>query len=149
MSENSTPDAASSTPGTPDWVKAITVVVGGLLATGIKTLAETKLSKAETRNPATRPDPREYAYCCSPDAPTDTKAAFESGKKAGYELCAAEVRKALRGCSDSELWGDHGLIAATMRCVDACSKIEDVMWGPLGSAMRGRVTTKNQELKQE
>ena len=34
----------------------------------------------------------------------------------GFE---AKLRIELRGHSDSELWGDAGLIAATMRCVDA------------------------------
>jgi hypothetical protein len=31
----------------------------------------------------------------------------------------AKLRIELRGHPDSELWGDAGLIAATMRCVDA------------------------------
>jgi len=34
----------------------------------------------------------------------------------GFE---AKLRTELRGHPDSELWGDAGLIAATMRCVDA------------------------------
>jgi hypothetical protein len=35
------------------------------------------------------------------------------------EAVESKLRIALRGHPDSELWGDSGLIAATMRCVDA------------------------------
>jgi hypothetical protein len=40
---------------------------------------------------------------------------------------ADEIRRALKGHRCSELWGDNGLIAATMRCVDAVGKIEDLV----------------------
>lgn len=36
---------------------------------------------------------------------------------------ADEVRKALGGHENSELFGENGLIAATMRCVDALGSI--------------------------
>jgi hypothetical protein len=37
----------------------------------------------------------------------------------------AKLRMELRGHPDSELWGDAGLIAATMRCVDAVEEITE------------------------
>jgi hypothetical protein len=40
---------------------------------------------------------------------------------------ADEIRRALMGHRRSELWGDKGLIAATMRCVDALGMIEDLV----------------------
>ena len=40
----------------------------------------------------------------------------------GFE---AKLRTELRGHPDSELWGDAGLIAATMRCVDAVEKLTE------------------------
>lgn len=40
---------------------------------------------------------------------------------------ADEIRRALMGHRRSELWGDKGLIAATMRCVDAVGLIEDLV----------------------
>ena len=40
---------------------------------------------------------------------------------------AGEIRRALMGHRLSELWGDNGLIAATMRCVEAVGKIEDIV----------------------
>ena len=40
---------------------------------------------------------------------------------------ADEIRRALMGHKSSELWGDNGLIAATMRCVDALDRIEDLI----------------------
>ena len=40
---------------------------------------------------------------------------------------ADEIRRALMGHCRSELWGDKGLIAATMRCVDAIGMIEDLV----------------------
>jgi len=39
---------------------------------------------------------------------------------------ADEIRRALMGHRRSELWGDTGLIAATMRCVEAVGKLEDL-----------------------
>lgn len=39
---------------------------------------------------------------------------------------ADEIRRALMGHRRSELWGDNGLIAATMRCVEAIGQIEDL-----------------------
>lgn len=40
------------------------------------------------------------------------------------ERVEEQLRVALNGHSDSELWGEHGLIAATMRCVEAIEKID-------------------------
>jgi hypothetical protein len=40
---------------------------------------------------------------------------------------ANEIRRALMGHRCSELWGDKGLIAATMRCVEAIGQIEDLV----------------------
>ncbi len=40
---------------------------------------------------------------------------------------AGEVRRALMGHRSSDLWGDNGLIAATMRCVSALDTIEDLV----------------------
>jgi hypothetical protein len=37
------------------------------------------------------------------------------------------VAIALGGYPDSELWGDKGLIVATMRCVEAIGMIEDLV----------------------
>jgi len=37
----------------------------------------------------------------------------------------AKIRIELRGHPDSELWGDAGLIAATMRCVDALDEVTE------------------------
>jgi hypothetical protein len=42
-------------------------------------------------------------------------------------VCADEIRRALRGHRRSELWGNNGLIAATMRCVTAIGLIEDAL----------------------
>lgn len=39
---------------------------------------------------------------------------------------ADEIRRALLGHRRSELWGDNGLIAATMRCVEAVDKLESL-----------------------
>ena len=43
------------------------------------------------------------------------------------ERVEEQLRIALNGHSESELWGEHGLIAATMRCVEAVNKIEDLV----------------------
>jgi hypothetical protein len=40
---------------------------------------------------------------------------------------ADEIRRALLGHRRSELWGRTGMIAATMRCVDAIGRIEDLV----------------------
>lgn len=40
---------------------------------------------------------------------------------------ADEIRRALMGHRHSELFGDKGLIAATLRCVEAVGKIEDLV----------------------
>lgn len=40
---------------------------------------------------------------------------------------ADEIRRALMGHRRSELWGDTGLIAATVRCVEAIGQIEDLV----------------------
>jgi hypothetical protein len=44
---------------------------------------------------------------------------FMRGFVDGFQYAEKLIRQALRGHSDSELWGEHGLIAATMQCVDA------------------------------
>lgn len=38
-----------------------------------------------------------------------------------------QLRIAMNGHPESELWGEQGLIAATMRCVEAVGKIEDLV----------------------
>ena len=43
------------------------------------------------------------------------------------ERVEEHLRIALDGHPESELWGEHGLIAATMRCVEAVRKIEDLV----------------------
>ena len=40
---------------------------------------------------------------------------------------AGEISRSLMGHKSSELWGDNGLIAATMRCVDALDRIEELI----------------------
>lgn len=47
---------------------------------------------------------------------------------------ADEIRRALMGHRCSELWGYTGLIAATMRCVDALDRIEDTIADADGTA---------------
>lgn len=39
---------------------------------------------------------------------------------------AGEIRRALGGHSCSLLWGETGLLAATMRCVEAVGKLQDL-----------------------
>ena len=43
------------------------------------------------------------------------------------ERVEEQLRIALDGHPESELWGENGLIAATMRCVDAIGLIEDLV----------------------
>ena len=43
------------------------------------------------------------------------------------ERVEEQLRIALDGHPESELWGENGLIAATMRCVEAVGKIEDLV----------------------
>ena len=43
------------------------------------------------------------------------------------ERVEEQLRIALDGHPESELWGENGLIAATMRCVDAIGMIEDLV----------------------
>ena len=43
------------------------------------------------------------------------------------ERVEEQLRIALDGHPESELWGENGLIAATMRCVNAIGKIEDLV----------------------
>ena len=40
------------------------------------------------------------------------------------ERIEEQLRIALEGHADSELWGEHGLIAATMRCVHGYEKLQ-------------------------
>jgi hypothetical protein len=50
---------------------------------------------------------------------------FRQGFKDGFALAEQKMREALRGHKSSELWGEHGLIAAVMRCVDAVQRKEE------------------------
>ena len=43
------------------------------------------------------------------------------------ERVEEQLRIALDGHPESELWGENGLLAATMRCVEAVGKIEDLV----------------------
>ena len=43
------------------------------------------------------------------------------------ERVEEQLRIALDGHPESELWGENGLIAATMRCVEAIGMIEDLV----------------------
>lgn len=47
---------------------------------------------------------------------------FMRGFVDGFQHAEKLMRRALRGHSDSELWGEHGLITATMRCVEEVQK---------------------------
>ena len=66
--------------------------------------------------------------CCLSDA---EKYADPSGPKrmigCSQERVEEQLRIALDGHPESELWGENGLIAATMRCVDAIGMIEDLV----------------------
>ena len=147
MSENSVPAPANLPNGSPEWVQMVTVLLGGLLSVGIKTLADSKLitNGKLALNKGTEVPRNSYIYSCAPDTPPDVKDAFEAGRQAGFAQCEDEVRMALNGHRDSELWGDHGLLAANMRCVEAVSKIEDVMWGSL----RGRTQNLQETVAKE
>lgn len=57
-----------------------------------------------------------------PDRPPPT---YSEGLVDGYRQCEHEVRMALQGHKDSELWGEHGLLAATMRVVMAAEVLTD------------------------
>lgn len=62
----------------------------------------------------------------------------------GFQHAEKLMRKALRGHDCSELWGDHGLIAATMRCVEAAESerpaIGATVDAPRYGIVRGIVT---------
>jgi hypothetical protein len=47
---------------------------------------------------------------------------FAVGFQSGHQHCESEVRKAMRGHPQSDLWGEHGLLAATMRSNDGYRK---------------------------
>ena len=51
----------------------------------------------------------------------------------GHKLCEDAVRTALRGHPDSELFGEAGLLAATMRCVDAMQATNGLSIGTLAN----------------
>jgi hypothetical protein len=64
------------------------------------------------------------------ESPSDAAACSRSSDVEKYaepngskERVEEQLRIALDGHSASELWGEHGLIAATMRCVEAVDKI--------------------------
>jgi hypothetical protein len=44
---------------------------------------------------------------------------FMRGFVDGFQHAEKLMRQALNGHPDSELWGENGLISATMRCVEA------------------------------
>lgn len=44
------------------------------------------------------------------------------------ERIEEQLRIALGGHPDSELWGKHGLIAATMRCVEAVQNLDQLIY---------------------
>lgn len=48
-------------------------------------------------------------------------------KKSTYDISSADVRKALEGHEDSELFGEHGLLASTMKSVKALEEIEAIV----------------------
>jgi hypothetical protein len=72
--------------------------------------------KTDTPTYAMLADMRDRALIAERELTTVTEQQdqFES------KLCIA-----LRGHPDSELWGDAGLIAATMRCVDALDEVTE------------------------
>jgi len=86
-----------------------------------------------------RDEAREYADRLAeglPDGmlPKDVEVLREANLGLATELAAVteqrdkiekNIRIELRGHPDSELWGDAGLIAATMRCVDALDTVTD------------------------
>jgi hypothetical protein len=86
-----------------------------------------------------RDEAREYADKLAeglPDGmlPKDVEVLREANLSLATELAAVTEQRdqfesklciALRGHPDSELWGDAGLIAATMRCVDALDKVTE------------------------
>jgi hypothetical protein len=54
---------------------------------------------------------------------SDTESAWEAWQAARGQL-EDQLRIALDGHSDSQLWGENGLLAATMRCVYGYEKLE-------------------------
>jgi hypothetical protein len=88
---------------------------------------------------AERDEAREYADKLAeglPDGmlPKDVEVLREANLGLATELAAVTEQRdqfesklciALRGHPDSVLWGDAGLIAATMRCVDALGEVTD------------------------
>jgi len=69
---------------------------------------------------------------------------FMRGFVDGFQQAEKLMREALRGHDCSELWGDRGLIAATMRCVDAAQserpQIGEKVDVPIYRIVRGTVT---------
>jgi hypothetical protein len=49
---------------------------------------------------------------------------FRHGFKEGFAFAEEKLREALGGHKSSELWGESGLIAATMRCVEELQRKE-------------------------
>lgn len=66
-----------------------------------------------------------HAYTGCKDAKNTPPPIFTKAFLEGFKDAEIRMRKALKGHSHSELWGDHGLIAATMRCVEALAEKED------------------------
>jgi hypothetical protein len=54
---------------------------------------------------------------------------FRQGFQDGFAFAEQKMREALRGHKLSELWGDHGLIAATMRCCEEVQRKEECQNG--------------------
>ncbi len=76
---------------------------------------------------------------CADDYVNEAKVYFEQcieqeEKKATYDISSADVRKALDGHEDSELFGEHGLLAATMKSVKALDEIEVIIYSSCTSA---------------
>ena len=78
---------------------------------------ETNTNTPEAKQPAS-------AGCHPTTCSASEKYAEPHGSK---ERVEEQLRIALDGDPCSELWGEHGLIAATMRCVEAVGKTEDLV----------------------
>jgi len=64
-----------------------------------------------------------------------TKFIEKDDEVVGRYISEGVVRALLGGHNDSELFGEHGLFAVTMKCVDCLSQIEDVVNDPMPASM--------------
>ena len=69
-------------------------------------------------------DPEDDGEVCESEVTWSREKIFDADVEYVH---AGEIRRALLGHRRSELWGDSGLIAATMRCVEALGQIEDLV----------------------